>query len=398
MEIATPYTRESFNVSHVDLSLRMIANQAPRLDIKNVFTEGLIKIQTTLNNRYYVLATTLAQNLSSVFSIGIEDGPQIKPENGQAVGQEHTSPSKHAAFDIRERRKLAKRIIKAIQPQLELAVRAEADITKKSADTMVHDLEVLLDACLHSRQEAAPDGMATHGTPDEMVVESTAHGGSGPNELSGSNGAHETSEVNVHGDDMDVDLCDEDAPGEQVDDAELFPAISIAAENGSSKPTNGNSHQEPEETTGQSKSRYPGNGLKSSDTPPDTNGYSSALEHHQPPPPTPPVSSGGANSTSGQENTGSDSATSLTEGGIPWYLKSFDPVGTTILEVQWTGRDIVRGMSEELTDIDDDELKGMGADMEGIENIPEEVMGEGKIETVLRTRKGKAKKRWRGYR
>jgi len=373
-------------------------NQTFRLDIKNVFTEGLIKIQTKLNNRYYVLATTLAQHLSSVFSIGIEVGPQVKPENGQTAGQDHISPSKHAAFDIRERRKLAKRIIKAIQPQLELAVRAEADITKKSADTMVHDLEALLDACLHARLEAAPDGMAAHVPPDEMVVDSTTHGDIGPNDLSGSNGAHLTSEANEHGDNMDVGLYDEDAPGEEVDDAELFPAISIAAENGSSRPINENSHQESEETAGQSKSRYPGSSLKSSDTPPDTNGYSTALEHQQPPPPTPPISNGGANSTSGQENGGGDSAISLTEGGIPWYLKSFDPVGTTILEVQWTGRDIVRGMSEELTDIDDDELKGMGADMEGIEDIPEVVIGEGKIETVLRTRKGKAKKRWRGYR
>src|ERR1700733_2880968 len=127
MEVATPYSGESFNVSPVNLSVSIITNQTPRLDIKNVFTEGLIKIQTKLNNRYYVLATTLAQDLSSVFSIGIEVGPQIKPEIGQVAGQEHISPSKHAAYDIRERRKLAKRIIKAIQPQLELAVRAEAD-------------------------------------------------------------------------------------------------------------------------------------------------------------------------------------------------------------------------------------------------------------------------------
>ncbi len=269
---------------------------------------------------------------------------------------------------------------------------------RKTADTMVHELEMLLDACLHTRQVAAPDGLATHGAPEEMVVDSNAHGGSVPNGLSGSNGAREISEVNTHGDDMDVDLYDEDAPGEEVDDAELFQTTHVATNSGSSVHAEGNAHQDPEETAGQSKSRYPGSGIKSSDTPPDTNGYSSALEHHQQPPPTPPVSSGGANSTSGQENGGGDSITSLTEGGIPWYLKSFDPVGTTILEVQWTGRDIVRGMSEELTDIDDDELKGMGADMEGIGDIPEEVVAEGKIETVMRTRKGKAKKRWRGYR
>jgi NuA3 HAT complex component NTO1 len=263
---------------------------------------------------------------------------------------------------------------------------------------MVQNLEVLLDACLHSRQEAALDGSATQGAPDEMTVDSIAHGDNGPNGISGSNGTHGISDGITHGDDMDVDLYDEDAPGEEVDDAELFPATAIATNSGLSVPANGNAHQDTEETVGQSKARYPGSGIKSSDTPPDTNGYSSALEHHQPPPPTPPVSSGGASSTNGQENSSGDLTNSLTEGGIPWYLKSFDPIGTTILEVQWPGRDVVRGMSEELTDIDDDELKGMGADMEGIDDIAEEVMAKGKIETVLRTRKGKTKKRGRGYR
>jgi NuA3 HAT complex component NTO1 len=366
------------------------------LDIKNVFKEGLFKIQTKLSNRYYVLATTLAQDLSSVFSIGIEVGP--KPETVQTAGQEHTSPSKNAAFDIRERRKLAKRIIKAVQPQLETAVRAEADITRKSTDTMVHDLEALLDACLHTRQEPAPDGTAVHQTRDETAVDSTANGiGGGQNGRPGSNGMDEKTEANAHGDQMEVDLYDEDAPGEEVDDADLFQSNPNAA-NGESMHTNGDTHEETEEIVGQAKSRYPGNGVKSSDTPPDTNGYSSAVEHHQPPPLTPPVSSGGANSTSGQENAAGDAGTSLTEGGIPWYLKSFDPIGTTIREMQWTGRDVVRGMSEELTDIDDDELKGMGAEMEGIESASAELVAEGKIETVLRAKKSKAKKRWRGYR
>lgn len=256
---------------------------------------------------------------------------------------------------------------------------------------MVHDLEVLLDACLHTRQQPVPDG--TSGHDDEMVVESTTNGSGG-----GQNGIDEKTEANTHSGQMDIELYDEDAPGEEVDDAELFPSVPNAADSDSGIHTNRDAHQEAEEVVGQAKSRYLGNGLKSSDTPPDMNGYSSAMEHHQLPPLTPPVSSGGANSASGQENTSSDASTSLTEGGIPWYLKSFDTIGTNIREVQWTGRDVVRSMSEELTDMDDDELKGMGAEMEGIEGAPEELVAEGKIETALRTKKGKVKKRWRGYR
>jgi NuA3 HAT complex component NTO1 len=40
-------------------------------------------------------------------------------------------------------------------------------------------------------------------------------------------------------------------------------------------------------------------------------------------------------------------------GGLPWYLGLFDIDGTTVHEERWSGRD---AMSEELTDLDEEEL------------------------------------------
>ena len=60
-------------------------------------------------------------------------------------------------------------------------------------------------------------------------------------------------------------------------------------------------------------------------------------------PPTPPLSAAGE-------------AYSLSHGGAPWYMEAFSPIGTTVSEEQWTG---VRGMSETLSDMDEDELSGL---------------------------------------
>jgi NuA3 HAT complex component NTO1 len=43
-------------------------------------------------------------------------------------------------------------------------------------------------------------------------------------------------------------------------------------------------------------------------------------------------------------------------------MQPFDPIGTTIHEERWTGRDVMRGMSEELSELDEDELKDLVED------------------------------------
>jgi NuA3 HAT complex component NTO1 len=72
-------------------------------------------------------------------------------------------------------------------------------------------------------------------------------------------------------------------------------------------------------------------------------------------------------------------------GGIPWYMKEFDPEGTTVYEERWPGRDVLRDMSEELSELDDEELNGL-AGSEVI--VPETVVSE-ELQDVARNKRNR---------
>lgn len=54
----------------------------------------------------------------------------------------------------------------------------------------------------------------------------------------------------------------------------------------------------------------------------------------------------------------------LTHGGIAWYLEAFKPHGTTIHDEEWSGRTVLRELSEELSDMDEDTLNGMDVELQ----------------------------------
>lgn len=66
----------------------------------------------------------------------------------------------------------------------------------------------------------------------------------------------------------------------------------------------------------------------------------------------------GTRSSSGSTQ-GASSQPVPNDGGVPWFLQSFHPNGTTIEEEQWTGRDLVRAMSEGLSDMDEEQISGL---------------------------------------
>jgi hypothetical protein len=185
---------------------------------------------------------------------------------------------------------------------------------------------------------------------------------------------HGEADADAETDPMDIDE-DEDAPGEIDDD--ILPTI-----------TNGDSSES-------TKGGYHTNGVKSSDTPPDSTGYVGAPE--QPPPPTPPMSNGGSLVSNGHDGT-TESTPSVSEGGIPTYIKNtFDPIGTTVLESKWAGREAA--MSEDLSEIGDEELHDMSVGMEGLEGTSiEDIMRQEKAEAAAQAaKKSKAKKRRRNW-
>ncbi len=97
------------------------------------------------------------------------------------------------------------------------------------------------------------------------------------------------------------------------------------------------------------------NGIKTTDTPPADGGYVPVAQPMQPSPLTPPQCNG---------SVGHGPPDALNDGGIPWYLKGFHLKGTSASEETLSGREAVRSLSEDLTDMDDEELNGLEFDVE----------------------------------
>jgi len=340
-----------------------------------------------------------SHELSAVISAGIVSEPPSKTENAtDKEPAEKIPPSKKGAVELKDRKRLAKRIIKAVQPQLEIAVRAEADVSNKPVEKQLKELDSLLEASMQSRRDSLSgslgesaslaDADAEHEVDDEMVIDSHTR----TNGVEHTNG-HIASEDQDNGNEtihvgvpIKVDVQDVDAPNEEIDDADVFAPVPTGTSE-ADDPNDiitVNALAEVDGNVSQMPNHSNPNGIKASNTPPDTNGYVSAPEHHQPSPPTPPVSNGGI---------GTDHVETLTNGGIPWYLKDFYPEGTSVLQEKWTGRDVVSRMSEELSDMDEDELKGLGADVDERDGEVAGIVG-----ATPRTKKGKAKRRWKGFR
>jgi NuA3 HAT complex component NTO1 len=85
-------------------------------------------------------------------------------------------------------------------------------------------------------------------------------------------------------------------------------------------------------------------------------------------------------------------------------VEQFDPDGTTIHEERWTGPEVLRGMSEELSEMDEEELQGLGGknfDEEGnaveASTVDAASMVAAKKSGGSLKKNGKKKRRWTGF-
>ena len=245
------------------------------------------------------------------------------------------------------------------------------------------ELERLLEAGLQSRQDSVSvslgepvgDADAEH-EPDVEMADA--------NGLD-QNDAHSTNSNSALGSqktaDADVEMQDIDAPdGEDGTDVVTTVPRGSSGSSELVKATNGLA--EKNGNISQSRASHM-NGVKNTSTPPDINGYVSAPENQQPSPPTPPVSTG---------DNGIDHVDTLTNGGIPWYLKDFKPEGTSILQESGSSSQDVSGMNDDVSDVDEGGVKGIGGD---IDEGDGEVLGA--VGDTPRTKKAKTKKRWKGF-
>ncbi|KAH7360466.1 PHD-finger domain-containing protein [Rhexocercosporidium sp. MPI-PUGE-AT-0058] len=350
--------------------LPKILEKSLTLDIRAIFTDDLLKMQKKVESRFYTTAMSFALEFCEIFRNGILSEPPVKPETAVSRELEKGSTIKKTPLDIKERRRLGKRIIKAIQPQLEAAVKSEAEISGKPVDRHLKDLLELLDSSYSAGQDSISVSLGDTGSvgdldadQDTQMVRNSEAAASVT-----ASGAQQSSVVAE-----DVEMPDADAPGEEVDDEPNGVALLTEDDTINTETAlievDGNVSQKASQT----------NGIKNSSTSPETNGYVSAQEVIQPAPPTPPTSNG---------DTNTDQADILANGGIPYYLKDFQPEGTSLLQ----GADVMSSFSEELSEMDDEELRGLGADFKA---GTMEVVGAVVTASPSKAKKGKAKKKAR---
>lgn len=221
----------------------------------------------------------------------------------------------HSALTAEQKdaKKLVKRILRGLQPLFEDALRKESDLAGRPYEQLP-DLETLLNQTLGRRSSA----------------------------LSAEGGIRETTETDQHTIDQDVLLADGEAEAvaAKADDMQLAPTpdentadphrtahdeaadeAAIAAQLGQDALHTSNETSQPD---AMELDRVEGNGQ----------------------PLTPPRS---------EKNL----LNPLGNGGVPWYLEHFDITGTTVHEELYTGRAVLREMSEPLSELDDDVLDGL---------------------------------------
>lgn len=281
-----------------------------RFDGKKIFGKGFSILRERLSERYYTSVAAFSADFGSVFSETI--GLPVAADNAEIEARvAGDAAAKELAMEFKAKKALAKRIIKAVQPALEDAMHKESELSGKPFEKELRDLDLLLENSMRSRRDPTVDPLGAS--------------------------LGEMEEINL-----------DPARAEQVNGTTLPQAFQEPDEHGTATkhPRLHNHHLTPDEpndavTNGITNGANHENGVR--DMP---NGQAVRKNGG---PPTPPLSS------SGQPQP-------LSGGGIPWYMEPFDPEGTTIQEERWTGRDLVRGMSEELSDMDEAELSGLVRD------------------------------------
>lgn len=284
----------------------------------------MLSIRKRLQERFYPSVAVFSADLASLFTseIGVESAGDTAELQEQISGR-----ASGLSLEQREKRKLAKRIIKAIQPALEDAIRKESELNRKPFEKELKELDLILDHSVMSRRDSIE----------------------GDTELEA--GQFEAEHVEPQADVMEG--------VETTGDVSGVPADSKPAEDTVSAEEPG-----PEESAVEEPA-------PAEETKPNINAI---YRRH----PTPVL-------------TEEDQQLPLARGGIPWYMEPFDPIGTTVHEERWTGRDVMRGMSEELSELDEDELKDLVEDElnQDATNAPADV-GKSK-QNVRRTRRGRFK-------
>ncbi|OJJ07036.1 hypothetical protein ASPVEDRAFT_33286 [Aspergillus versicolor CBS 583.65] len=325
-----------------------IFEKAQVLDSKGIFRQGLFAIRTKLEQRYYTSVSSFSAHLASVFTseIGVQPAGDTAELQMQISGR-----APELSLEQREKRKMAKRIIKAIQPALEDAIRKESELNRQPFEQELKDLDVMLgDSVLSGRGSEIDSAERTGDETFEKPEPEKSEPGENPDKMDLEPDFTAKSESLEKPPESTADsTAPEDNLQSQLSESQHAEAV-VTDENASTEPTATNDAAailvQPQSET-------------QLEAAPESTGY--AEERNQPAPeqaneaPQVPLS---------PPPLQGDQHHFLAQGGIQWYMQPFDPVGTTIHEERWTGREVMRGLSEELSELDEEELNDLVDDDE----------------------------------
>jgi NuA3 HAT complex component NTO1 len=304
------------------------------------FRKGLEHMQSKLEQRQYLSVPAFVTDLGAVFhdavySSSAEDEVPVKS------GNELNSSELRAKQIATQKDKTvrAKRIIKSLLREALDAAAKECELAPKSADEERALVQTILDHCMRPGPNftdylAVEDGRESDGEGEaELVLRPIANNQQMPSE-----GLAKGSEVKPPQDaDMVDDISDDMIQGEIRDglpngtgtaSMQAERAVSLHIPNGDHGNICANEQLELESNS------IPG-------LPALSNSGSTIPSTTHPDPPTP----------HGDKD--------VAEGGVPWYLEGFEPVGTTVRDEAWPGREALRGISEELSELDDEALNDL---------------------------------------
>lgn len=305
-----------------------IVEKSLKLDPRGVYAEQLSKLKARLADRYYSTATTFFTDFAKIFQDDVGfDASDLS--NEQALRERPATQLEDP--EQRERRTLARRILKAAYPVLQVALMKESELNGRPFEQQMKEMDNLL----FSRRGSFVE--ALHGVGQSNIA------------------TGDTEQDIEMGDISAVDKNEpQDIPMESIESHNDKAAAheQIEGESGALGAVNSSAMQPTQK----------GHALVENTPPASTNGHlrreasskgDSAVHRANAEavqPPTPPISTKGS------------SQTVFGQGGIPWYVEQFDPDGTTIYAERWTGKDVMRDLSEELSEMDEDELQDLGVE------------------------------------
>ena len=304
-----------------------IRTDSIRLDEKtDFFSTGFASIDAKLSDRWYTSVATFSAEIGSVLITALaHTDAQIAGETRSDITEMHNQYGGRLTLEQRQamtaeqkqRQTVAKRIIRAIKEPLEDALKKEAQLKGISYNK---DLKALANI------DAQLDGTASQASPEKSTAHSLVNGDSDnrrPSDISAIAGASPSG--------TNEDMTMTEAPPVHEEDIKINGRTSPKKRKASMiSATSGGKDAQPTQA------------------------------------PSPPISSSSQNAIDripsiSSASTGSSApiADTLSNGGVPWYMRPFDPIGTTIHDEEAsTQAPTADGdLSDELSDMDDEELK-----------------------------------------